>query len=124
MRQILIILGRPFLATANANINCRTGVMDVSFGNMKVWMNIYRASQHPPMEEADCCAVALMEDPLEACLAHFSFDEYDIDHSIEEVNALLGKTTPFIDRHPWYAKFEPVPRLAESSALPSVESPP
>ena len=40
-RQILIILGRPFLAIANANINCRTRVMDVSFGNMKVWMNIY-----------------------------------------------------------------------------------
>ena len=30
-----IILGRPFLATANACINCRTGVMDVSFGNKK-----------------------------------------------------------------------------------------
>ena len=56
MRQILIILGHPFLVTANANVNCRNGVLDVSFGNMKVWMNIYQASQHPPMEEADCCA--------------------------------------------------------------------
>ncbi|XP_057500991.1 uncharacterized protein LOC130785012 [Actinidia eriantha] len=136
-KQTPIILGRPFLATANANINCRTGVMDVSFGNMKVWMNIYRASQHPPMEEADCCAVAMMDelveealpyiltkDPLEACLTHFGFDKYDIDHSIEEVNALLGETTPFIDRHPWYAKFELLPPLAESPALPSIESPP
>ena len=82
--------------------------MNVSFGNMKVWMNLYRPSQHPPMEEVDYCVVAMMdelvqealpyiltEDPLEACLAHFGFDEYDIDHSIEEVNALLGKTTPF-----------------------------
>ena len=111
--------------------------MDVSFGNMKVWMNIYRASQHPPMEEVDYCVVAMMdelvqealpyiltEDPLEACLAHFGFDEYDIDHSIEEVNALLGETTPFIDRHPWYAKFEPLPPLAKSPALPSIELPP
>jgi hypothetical protein len=34
--QILVILGRPFLATANALINYRTGVMKISFGNMTV----------------------------------------------------------------------------------------
>ena len=83
-RQILIILGHPFLVIANANINYQTGVMDVSFGNMKVWMNIYRASKHLPVEEADCCAIAmmdelvekalsyiLMKDPLEVCHTHF-----------------------------------------------------
>ncbi|XP_024021321.1 uncharacterized protein LOC112091559 [Morus notabilis] len=32
--SIPIILGRPFLATANALINCRNGVMKISFGNM------------------------------------------------------------------------------------------
>ena len=40
-RQISIIIGRPFLVTANATINCRTRVMDVSFGNMEVLMNIF-----------------------------------------------------------------------------------
>ncbi|GFY95438.1 hypothetical protein Acr_10g0008230 [Actinidia rufa] len=97
--------------------------------------SVQATSQHPPMEEVDCCVITmmdelveeafpsiLMEDPLEACLAHFGFDEYDIDHSIEEVNALLGKTTHFIDRHPSYAKFEPLPPLAETPALPSIES--
>jgi hypothetical protein len=34
--QIPVILGRPFLATANALINCRTGVMKISFRNMTV----------------------------------------------------------------------------------------
>jgi hypothetical protein len=29
--QILVILGRPFLAIANAQINCRTGIMKISF---------------------------------------------------------------------------------------------
>ncbi|XP_062118695.1 uncharacterized protein LOC133832353 [Humulus lupulus] len=29
-----IILGRPFLATANALINCKNGLMKISFGNM------------------------------------------------------------------------------------------
>jgi hypothetical protein len=31
--EIPMILGRPFLATANALINCRSGVMKISFGN-------------------------------------------------------------------------------------------
>ena len=30
--QVPIILGRPFLATANAIINCRNGVMQLTFG--------------------------------------------------------------------------------------------
>ncbi|GAV64377.1 hypothetical protein CFOL_v3_07895, partial [Cephalotus follicularis] len=34
-----IILGRPFLATANACINCRSGAMDISFGNKKLRIN-------------------------------------------------------------------------------------
>ena len=29
--EIPVILGRPFLATANALINCRSGVMKISF---------------------------------------------------------------------------------------------
>ena len=39
--QILVILGRPFLATANALINYRIGVMKISFGNMTVELNIF-----------------------------------------------------------------------------------
>jgi hypothetical protein len=38
-KQIPIILGHPFLAIANACINCRTGVMKISFGNMKIKLN-------------------------------------------------------------------------------------
>ena len=41
VNHILVILGRPFLATANALINCRTGVMKISFGNMIVELNIF-----------------------------------------------------------------------------------
>ncbi|XP_024017617.1 uncharacterized protein LOC112090479 [Morus notabilis] len=32
--KIPIIIGRPFLATTNALINCRNGLMKISFGNM------------------------------------------------------------------------------------------
>ena len=38
---IPIILGRPFLATSNAIINCRNGVMQLTFGNMTLELNIF-----------------------------------------------------------------------------------
>ncbi|KAL6329702.1 hypothetical protein AAG906_027266 [Vitis piasezkii] len=36
-----IILGRPFLATSNAIINCRNGMMQISFGNLTMELNIF-----------------------------------------------------------------------------------
>jgi hypothetical protein len=39
--SIPVILGRPFLATSNALINCRNGVMKLSFENMTLEMNIF-----------------------------------------------------------------------------------
>jgi uncharacterized coiled-coil protein SlyX len=42
-KQIPVILGCPFLATANACINCQTSVMKISFGNMKIRLNIFTA---------------------------------------------------------------------------------
>jgi len=38
---IPVIIGCPFLATANANINCRTRIMKIRFGNLKVKLNIF-----------------------------------------------------------------------------------
>ena len=38
---IPIILGRPFLATSNAIINYRNGVMQLTFGNMTLELNIF-----------------------------------------------------------------------------------
>jgi hypothetical protein len=49
-KQIPIILGRPFLATADANINCRSGVMDISVLNMRVKLNIFKDPCHPSLE--------------------------------------------------------------------------
>ena len=48
-----IIPGRPFLATSNAIINFRNGVMQLTFGNMTLELNIFHFSKKhmPPMEE-------------------------------------------------------------------------
>ncbi|RVW51436.1 hypothetical protein CK203_097189 [Vitis vinifera] len=47
MNSVPIILGRPFLATANALINCRNGLMQLSFGNMTVEMNVFNLCKQP-----------------------------------------------------------------------------
>jgi hypothetical protein len=47
VNQIPVILGQPFLATANALINYRTGVMKISFGNMTVKLNIFNINSQP-----------------------------------------------------------------------------
>ncbi|RVW71442.1 hypothetical protein CK203_057563 [Vitis vinifera] len=48
-----IILGRPFLATSNAIINCRNEVMQLTFGNMTLELNIFHLCKKPlhPEEE-------------------------------------------------------------------------
>ena len=48
-----IILERPFLATSNAIINCRNGVMQLTFGNMTLEFNIFhlRKKHMQPVEE-------------------------------------------------------------------------
>ena len=49
--HVPIILGRPFLATANAIINCRNGVMQLTFGNMTLELNIFHLThKHKPVE--------------------------------------------------------------------------
>ena len=39
--HVPIILGRPFLATSNAIISCRNGVMQLTFGNMTLELNSF-----------------------------------------------------------------------------------
>ena len=50
--HVPIILGIPFLATTNAIINCRNGVMQLTFGNMTLELNIFHSSnKHKLMED-------------------------------------------------------------------------
>ena len=48
-----IILGRPFLVTANAIINCQNGVMQLTFGNMTLELNIFHLSNKHKLVEDD-----------------------------------------------------------------------
>ena len=64
--HVPIILGRPFLATSNAIINCRNGVMQLTFGNMTLELNIFHLSKrHMHSEEDDCEEVYRIDAILE-----------------------------------------------------------
>ncbi|KAL6324780.1 hypothetical protein AAG906_018307 [Vitis piasezkii] len=54
INYVPIILGRPFLTTSNVIINCRNGVMQLTFGNMTLELNIfhlYKKHIHPKEKE-------------------------------------------------------------------------
>ena len=51
--HVPIILGRPFLATSNAIINCRNGVMQLTFCNMTLELNIFHLSNKHKLAKDD-----------------------------------------------------------------------
>jgi len=68
-KQIPLILRHPFLATANATINYRSGVMDVSVMNIRVRLNIFKASAQPMFEdESECFFVDVIDEMIKEAL--------------------------------------------------------
>ncbi|XP_026424528.1 uncharacterized protein LOC113320815 [Papaver somniferum] len=49
--KVPVILGRPFLATSNAVINCRNGIMELTFENMKMEINVFHLLNSSPVSE-------------------------------------------------------------------------
>ena len=58
--NIPIILGRPFLATTNALINCRNGRMKITFGSMIAELNIFNVNPQQLVDE-ECEYVNFIE---------------------------------------------------------------
>ncbi|RVW42606.1 Retrovirus-related Pol polyprotein from transposon 297 [Vitis vinifera] len=77
-----IILGRPFLATSNAIINCRNGLMQLTFGNMTLELNIFHMSKKliTPEEE---------EGPEEVCIIDTLVEEHCNQNMQDELNESL-----------------------------------
>ena len=130
--QIHVILGCRFLATSNALINCRSGVMKISFGNMIVELNIFDISKQV-LDNEDICEVNMIgslvhdtfiqsrcEEPLKACLTLF-YCNLDTEKSTEEVNALLD-FVPLLSMDSWQPKVVHFP--LSSSPFPSIVEPP
>ncbi|KAL5565351.1 hypothetical protein UlMin_028515 [Ulmus minor] len=63
--KVPIILGRPLLATANVNINCKNGLINLTFGNMTLEVNIFHVGGKPQVEDVSNCEVPTLVDTLE-----------------------------------------------------------
>ena len=132
--QFPVILGRPFLATANAIIHCRGGLMTLSFGNMTVNLNIFNVIKGMGDEE-DVCEVNMVDsvvhkyldnvsydDPLMSCLVSPSWDEEVTTLELEFLHSII-EHNEVLEVNGWAPKFEPLPPI-EDRALPSEERPP
>ena len=80
VNYVPIILGRPFLATTNALIKCRNGLMQLSFGNMTVEMNIFNLCKQPmnhdDVENEEACLIeALVQEHTEKLMEE-NIDEF------------------------------------------------
>ena len=105
--KIPIILGRPFLATANALINCRNGLMKMTFGNMTMEVNIFNIAKQP--HDEDESAHTYMIDTLveESNLLHdFEFFDQEETHNVSAtVEDSQDRKTKF-----WQPRFEELPQ--------------
>ena len=124
--QILVILGRPFLAISNAIINCRNGVLKLSIGNMTLEMSMFNIWKQPK-DDNDLHEMnfidklvhenfisTLPSDPLEACLIISNDFVLDIN---SEISHMLSFLNTFQDSKVsgWRPKFEELP--PQSSVL-------
>ncbi|XP_071734296.1 uncharacterized protein [Rutidosis leptorrhynchoides] len=114
--QPTIILGRPFLATINAHINCRTGAMDISFDVHEC----YRIDVIDELVEKHTSHL-ITDDPVEI---FFLGDEEDVEcEEVKEVE--LAVASPMDVRlPPCTHKYEPLPKSIDTNTRPSLESPP
>jgi len=75
-----IILGRPFLATSNALINYRNGLMKLSFGKLTLEMNIFNICKQPgddnDLQEVDFIE-KLVYDQFQTTSSETEIDESD-----------------------------------------------
>ncbi|XP_070019794.1 uncharacterized protein [Nicotiana sylvestris] len=128
--EIPIILGRPFLATGRALIDCETGELKMRLNDEEITFNVHK-SMRRPNEFANCSLIDVVdvivetndevltiEDPLAACL--MNLDEVNREELEEWVLALEGRG--FWDRT---LEFEPLHLENRESlpAKPSIEEP-
>ena len=132
--QFPVILGRPFLATTNAIIHRRGGLMTLSFGNMTINLNIFNVIKEVGDDE-DVCEVNMIEsvvqnyvdhvsydDPLKSCLVSPSCVEEVTTSELEFMHSIIGHNE-VMEANGWAPRFEKLPPI-EDRVLSSEEKPP
>ena len=87
VNQIPVILGRLFLATANTLINCRTGVMKISFGNITVEFNIFNINNQP-LDYDEVRPVCLIEEIADEIVSDLGLEELEMERFTQDEDDL------------------------------------
>nr|XP_016500939.1 PREDICTED: uncharacterized protein LOC107819347 [Nicotiana tabacum] len=129
--EIPIIMGRPFLATGRALIDCENGELKMRLNDEEVIFNVQQ-SMRRPSEYANCSLVEVVDvilheddetqnakDPLGACLTNL--EEIDGEGLAEWVMALEGQG--FWKREPQFEPLE-LEKRATPPAKSSIKEPP
>ncbi|XP_026428296.1 uncharacterized protein LOC113324187 [Papaver somniferum] len=115
--HIPVILGRPFLATFNAIINYRSGILNLSFGKMTVDLNVFHVSQQPmEFDDGELHAINMIESLIQDSLPDIlSVDPFEV-HSLLE-------SAPLMDIAKWQDDVEPL-LLSDSDSTPPLDEAP
>ena len=107
--HVPIILGRPFLATANAIINCRNGIMQLTFGDMILELNIFNLNDNQKLLESEN---PLLDEvvSVDQCAGTTSVQEQQGVISQGDEGELVLPTTPIASQ------------LLESTTIPEKQS--
>ncbi|XP_076897061.1 uncharacterized protein LOC143550262 [Bidens hawaiensis] len=134
-KQPTVILGRPFLATANAKIDCQTSTVDLAFGNHKLRLNVFTHVNNFPVDY-ECFIADIIDECIllydsvvdtdgttETC---FMFDrlQVEIDKQLEEEEKKLEVAALRGDRPPWSVQVEPFPEKIDTGFKPSLQEAP
>ena len=132
--QFPVILGKTFLAIANAIVHCRGGLMTLSFGNMTVNLNIFNVIKEIGDDE-DVCEVYMIEfvvqnyvnhvsydDSIKSCLVSLSCVEEVTTSELEFLHSII-EHSEVMEANGWAPRFEKLPPI-EDKVLPSKEKPP
>ena len=119
--QISMILGCPFLTTSNELINCKSGVLKLSFGNMTLELNIFnnckQTRDEEDVHEVNLIETIVQDQTLETCLVNSCDFNFDENSKIAYVHYLLEYAQE-LEASNWKLKYEELPPC-EINLLPS-----
>ena len=95
--HVPIILGRPFLATANAIINCRNGLMQLTFGDMTLELNIFNFNDNLKLLEPENPITDEVVS-IDQCAGKTSAQEKQGVISLGDEGKLVLPTTPTVSQ--------------------------
>ena len=95
--HVPIILGRPFLATANAIINCRNGLMQLTFGDMTLELNIFNLNDNLKLLEPEN-PITNEVVSIDQCAGKTSAQEKQGVISLGDEGKLVLPTTPTVSQ--------------------------